>query len=215
MLNFTFHNPTKVFFGQDTIRQITGEIPKDCRVMITFGGGSARRNGALDEVQTALQGYDVTLLGGIEPNPEYETLIKGVVIAREKKINYLMAVGGGSVIDGTKFMAAAIPFSGDPFLLLDNKGSDIRRALPVGAVVTLPASGSEMNNRAIISRRNLMVKRAVMNPFLFPRFAVLDPTKTYTMPARQIGNGVVDTFVHVLEQYMTYPVGGYRPGPAG
>ncbi|PKN83022.1 MAG: NADH-dependent alcohol dehydrogenase [Deltaproteobacteria bacterium HGW-Deltaproteobacteria-1] len=208
MLNFTFHNPTKVFFGQDTIRQITGEIPKDYRVMITFGGGSARQNGALDEVQTALQGYDVTLFGGIEPNPEYETLIKGVMIAREKKINYLLAVGGGSVIDGTKFMAAAIPFSGAPFLLLENKGSDIHRALPVGAVVTLSASGSEMNNRAIISRRNLMVKRAVMNPFLFPRFAVLDPTKTYTMPARQIGNGVVDTFAHVLEQYMTYPVGG-------
>jgi NADP-dependent alcohol dehydrogenase len=208
MLNFTFHNPTKVFFGKDTIRQVAGEIPKDCRVMITFGGGSVRQNGALDEVQTALQEYDVTLFGGIEPNPEYETLFKGVMIAREKKINYLMAVGGGSVIDGTKFMAAAIPFSGDLFLLLDNKGSDIRRALPVGAVVTLPASGSEMNNRAIISRKEFMVKRAVMNSFLFPRFAVLDPTKTYTLPARQIGNGVVDTFAHVLEQYMTYPVGG-------
>lgn len=208
MLNFTFHNPTKVFFGRDTIRQITGDIPKDSRVMITFGGGSARQNGALNEVQTALQGYDVTLFGGIEPNPEYETLIKGVVIAREKKINYLIAVGGGSVIDGTKFMAAAIPFSGAPFLLLDNKGSDICHALPVGAVVTLPASGSEMNSRAIISRRNFMVKRAIMNSVLFPRFAVLDPTKTYTLPARQIGNGVVDTFVHVLEQYLTYPVGG-------
>ncbi len=208
MLNFIFHNPTKVFFGRDTIRQMAGEIPKDSRVMITFGGGSARQNGALDEVQTALQGYDVTWFGGIEPNPEYETLIKGTGIAREKNINYLVAVGGGSVIDGTKFMAAAIPFSGPPFLLLDNKGSDIRRALPVGAVVTLPASGSEMNSRAIISRRNFMVKRAIMNSSLFPRFAVLDPTKTYTLPARQTGNGVVDTFVHVLEQYMTYPVGG-------
>jgi NADP-dependent alcohol dehydrogenase len=187
---------------------MSGEIQKDCRVMITFGKGSARQNGALDEVKTALREYDVTCFGGIEPNPEYETLLKGVMIAREKKIKYLVAVGGGSVIDGTKFMAAAIPFSGVPFLLLENKGSEIHTALPVGAVVTLPASGSEMNSRAIISRRDFMVKRAIMNSSLFPRFAVLDPTKTYTLPACQTGNGVVDTFVHVLEQYMTYPVGG-------
>ena len=208
MFNFTYHNPTRIIFGKGTINQIAGEIPEDARVMITSGSDSAKRHGVLDEVKAALPGYDITEFGGIEPNPEYETLMKGVALAREKKINFLLAIGGGSVIDGTKFMAAAIPFNEEPFLLLENKGADISQALPVGAVVTLPASGSEMNSRAIISRKAVQLKRAIMNDCLFPRFAVLDPTKTYTLPARQIGNGVVDTFVHVLEQYLTYPVNG-------
>jgi NADP-dependent alcohol dehydrogenase len=208
MLNFTFYNPTKIIFGKDTIRQIAGEIPKDARVLMAYGGGSAKKNGVLDEVKAALPGYDITEFGGIEPNPEYETLLKGIDLASEKKIDFLLAIGGGSVIDGTKFMAAAIPFKGDPALLLANRGEAISEALPIGAIVTLPASGSEMNERAIISRRALRIKLTIQNPFLFPRFAVLDPTKTYTLPVRQIGNGVVDTFVHVLEQYLTYPVYG-------
>jgi len=208
MFNFTYHNPTRIIFGKDTIPQIAGEIPVDAKVLITYGSVSAKRQGVLDEVKAALPGYDITEFGGIEPNPEYETLMEGVALAREKKINFLLAIGGGSVIDGTKFMAAVIPFNEEQFLLLENKGADISRALPVGAVVTLPASGSEMNSRAIISRKAVQLKRAIMNDCLFPRFAVLDPTKTYTLPARQIGNGVVDTFVHVLEQYLTYPVNG-------
>jgi len=208
MLDFTFHNPTKIIFGKDTIRQLAGEIPKNAKVMITYGGGSAKKNGVLDEVHSALTGYDLTEFGGIEPNPEYEMLLGGVALAREKKIDFLLAVGGGSVIDATKFMSAAIPFDRDPFLLLENGGSAIARSLPVGAVATLPASGSEMNSRAIITRKATLFKRGIMNPFLYPRFAVLDPTKTYTLPARQVGNGVVDTFVHVLEQYLTYPVFG-------
>ena len=208
MLNFVFQNPTKIIFGKGSINQIAGEITQEAKVLITYGGGSAKRNGVLAEVKTALNGYDITEFGGIEPNPEYEIIMKAVALAREKKINFLLAIGGGSVIDGTKFMAAAIPFKDDPALLLDNAGSAIRQALPIGAVVTLPASGSEMNNRAIITRKAFMLKRAIMNPFLFPRFAVLDPTSTYTLPVRQIGNGVVDTFAHVLEQYITYPVDG-------
>jgi NADP-dependent alcohol dehydrogenase len=208
MLNFVFQNPTKIIFGNGSISQIAGEIPKEANVLITYGGGSALRNGVLAEVKTALRGYDITEFGGIEPNPEYETIMKGVALAREKKIDFLLAVGGGSVIDATKFMAAVIPFQDDPAPLLENAGSAIVQALPIGVVVTLPASGSEMNNRAIISRKAVKHKRAIMNPFLFPRFAILDPTKTYTLPVRQIGNGVVDTFVHVLEQYMTYPVCG-------
>jgi Uncharacterized oxidoreductases, Fe-dependent alcohol dehydrogenase family len=208
MLNFVFLNPTKIIFGKGSASQIVGEIPQEARVLITYGGGSALRSGVLAEVKAALHGFDITEFGGIEPNPEYETIMKGMILARKKKIDFLLAIGGGSVIDGTKFMAAFIPFNDDPALLLDKAGSAIRQALPIGVVVTLPASGSEMNNRAVISRKAFMHKRAVMNPFLFPRFAVLDPTLTYTLPVRQIGNGVVDTFVHVLEQYMTYPVEG-------
>ncbi len=209
MLNFMFQNPTKVIFGRNTLELIPGEIPRTARVMVTYGSMSARRYGVLDEVKTALEGYDLVEFGGIDPNPEYETLLKGISLIREKRVDFLLAIGGGSVIDGTKFMAAAAPFTGAPFLLLENAGSAITESLPVGAVATLPASGSEMNSRAIITRRATMIKRGIMNPFLYPRFAVLDPTKTYTLPAGQIGNGVVDTFVHVLEQYMTYPVAGH------
>jgi NADP-dependent alcohol dehydrogenase len=208
MLDFVFQNPTKIIFGKSSISKIFGEIPREAKVLVTYGGGSAERSGVLDEVKDSLPGYDLTFFGGIEPNPEYETIMKGAALAREKKIDFLLAIGGGSVIDGTKFMAAVIPFQDDPALLLENAGSAIIRALPIGVVLTLPASGSEMNSRAIISRKESRHKRAVMNSFLFPRFAVLDPTKSYTLPVRQIGNGVVDTFVHVLEQYMTYPVEG-------
>lgn len=208
MLNFTFHNPTKVLFGKCTICQLAGEIPPGARVMVAFGAESARKYGVLDEVLRALAGFDVTEFGGIEANPEYDTLCSGIALAREKKIDFLLAVGGGSVIDGTKFMAAAIPFAGEPYQLMENKGAAIRQALPLGAVLTLPASGSEMNNRAIISRRAVNWKRAAMNDWFFPRFAVLDPTKTCTLPPMQTANGVVDTFVHVLEQYLTYPVQG-------
>ncbi len=206
MLNFTFCNPSKVIFGKDTIPQLAKEIPRGKRVLVTYGASSAKKYGVLDEVTKALADYSLTLFGGIEPNPEYETLLEGIVLARRQKIDFLVAIGGGSVIDGTKFMAAAIPFEGEPFRLLDNKGANIASALPLGAVVTLPASGSETNSRAVISRKAMRLKRAIMNDHLFPRFAVLDPTKTYTLPARQTGNGVVDTFVHVLEQYLTYPV---------
>lgn len=206
MFNFTFCNPSKVIFGKETIAQLVQEIPRGKRVMVTYGASSAKKYGVLDEVRRALAGYDITLFGGIEPNPEYETLLKGIALARRQKVDFLLAIGGGSVIDGTKFIAAAIDFEGDPFRLLDNKGADIACALPLGVVVTLPASGSETNSRAVISRKAMRLKRAIMNDHLFPRFAVLDPTKTYTLPARQTGNGVVDTFVHVLEQYLTYPV---------
>jgi len=208
MFNFAFQNPTKIIFGKDTIVQIANEIPANTSVMITYGAQSAKKYGVLDEVRAALTGCDVAEFGGIEPNPEYETLIKGIALAREKRINFLLAIGGGSVIDGTKFMAAGIAFDGAPALLLENKGSAISRAIPVGCVVTLPASGSESNSRAIISRKALKFKQAIMNSHLFPRFAVLDPVKTFTLPVRQTGNGVVDTFVHVLEQYLTYPVYG-------
>ena len=208
MLDFVFQNPTKIIFGKGSISKIAGEIPKEAKVLITYGRGSVLRNGVLAEAKNALTDYDISEFGGIEPNPEYETILKAVVLAREKKIDFLLAIGGGSVIDGTKFMATVIPFKDDPARLLENSGSAIVGALPIGVVLTLPASGSEMNNRAIISRKEFMHKRAIMNPFLFPRFAIMDPASTFTLPVSQVGNGVVDTFVHVMEQYMTYPVCG-------
>jgi NADP-dependent alcohol dehydrogenase len=208
MIDFIFYNPTKIIFGRQALEHIAAEIPAKSKIMISYGSASAKRHGVLDKVKTALNGYDLTEFGGIEPNPEYDTLMQGMELARKKKIDFLLAVGGGSVIDGTKFMAAAIPFTGDPALLLADAGSAIRQILPIGTVVTLPASGSEMNNRAVISRRSLKIKQAILNNILFPRFSVLDPTITFTLPAKFTGNGVVDTFVHVLEQYLTYPVNG-------
>jgi NADP-dependent alcohol dehydrogenase len=206
MLNFTFHNPTKILFGQGRIKGIDKFIPRQSKVLITYGGGSVKRTGILDEVKAALAGYDISEFGGIEPNPTYETLMQGVELARGGGIDFLLAVGGGSVIDGTKFMAAAIPYlQGEPSDILTSFGRAIKQALPLGTVLTLPASGSEMNGGAVITRRAIGAKLPFTHPLLFPKFSVLDPTKTYTLPADQIGNGVVDTFVHIMEQYLTYP----------
>ena len=208
MLDFTFQNPTKVIFGKDKIRHVADEIPRGTRVMITCGEASAEKYGVLDEVREACTGHQITEFEGISPNPEYEMLLTGVELARRKKIDYLLAVGGGSVIDGTKFIAAAVQSDEEPSSLLENAGAGILRALPVGCVVTLPASGSEANNRAVISRRAYLQKTMIANDRLFPRFSILAPSKTFTLPPSQVGNGVVETFVHVLEQYLTYPVNG-------
>ncbi len=209
MLDFTFYNPARIFFGRGSIGKIGTSIPFEACVMLIYGARSAKRFGVVDEVKQALPGRRVLEFGGVEPNPDYETLLEAIAPARRDRVDFLVGIGGGSVIDGAKFLAAAIPFDGDPASLLEDKGARIRQALPIGAVVTLPASGSEMNNRAILSRRALVIKKAIMNDHLFPRFAALDPEKTFTLPAKYIGNGVVDTFVHILEQYLTYPVGGH------
>lgn len=204
MQNFTFYNPTRILFGSGRIADITREIPAGARVLITYGGGSIIKNGTLAEVKAALKGYTVFEFSGIEPNPTYETLMQAVELARRDKIDFLLAVGGGSVLDGTKFIAAAIPFAGDPWDILA-KRARISSAVPFGSVLTLPATGSEMNNGAVITKRAGNDKLAFSNGLLFPRFSVLDPTKTYTLPARQVANGVVDAFVHITEQYLTYP----------
>jgi NADP-dependent alcohol dehydrogenase len=208
MLNFTFYNPTKILFGEGRIKDIAKEIPKESKILITYGGGSIKRYGVFDEVKTALQGFDVGEFGGIEPNPTFETLMKCVEIVRKNNINYLLAVGGGSVIDGTKFIAAAALYEGEPWDIVKTFARKVKSAIPFGTVLTLPASGSEMNNGAVITHRATNTKLPFMHPLLFPRFSVLDPTKTYTLPPDQIGNGVVDTFVHIVEQYLTYPVNG-------
>jgi len=204
MQNFTFHNPTRILFGNGRIADLPREIPVNARVLITYGGGSVIKNGTLDEVKTALKDYCLFEFGGIEPNPTYETLMRAVELARREKIDFLLAVGGGSVIDGTKFISAAIPFDGDPWDILA-KRAKIAEAVPLGAVLTLPATGSEMNNGAVITRAATQDKLPFSNGKLFPRFSVLDPTKSFSLPPRQVANGVVDAFVHVIEQYLTFP----------
>ena len=202
MNNFSYHNPTRIHFGKGQIAKISEEIPAGAHVLVTYGGGSIKKNGTYDQVMKALQGYQVTEFGGIEPNPAYETLMKAVVLARESKVDYLLAVGGGSVIDGTKFIAAAIPFEGDPWTILSEK-AEIKSAVPAGNVLTLPATGSESNAGSVVTRRETKDKLAFMHKLVFPTFAVLDPETTYSLPAGQSANGVVDAFVHVMEQYLT------------
>lgn len=206
MNNFVLHTPTRILFGQGQIAHLAAEIPADSKVLITFGGGSVKNNGVMDQVYSALQGFDVQEFGGIEPNPSYETLMQAVEVVKREKITFLLAVGGGSVLDGTKFIAAAAFYPQDPWHILQTGGAEIEQALPIGSVLTLPATGSESNRSAVITRRATHDKQAFRNSHVFPRFAVLDPVYTYSLPPRQIANGVVDAFVHTIEQYLTYPV---------
>lgn len=208
MLNFEFHNPTRIVFGQNTVAQLNALIPANARVLILYGGESAERNGTLAEVRTALGQRERHEFGGIEPNPTFETLMRAVELVRSEKVDFLLAVGGGSVIDGTKFVAAAALFAGDPWQILETFGGAVTQALPIGVVVTLPATGSEMNYNAVVTRKSTKTKAFFASPLVFPLFSILDPTKTYTLPVRQLANGVVDSFVHVVEQYLTYPAEG-------
>ena len=208
MNNFTLHTPTKILFGQGQIAQQREQLPSDARVMITYGGGSVVRSGLLEQIRSELAGFTLFEFGGIEPNPAYETLMGAVELARAERVDFLLAVGGGSVLDGTKFIAAAAHYdlAKDPWHILETVGSEVRSAIPLGSVLTLPATGSEMNMGAVITRRSSGDKVHFFSPFVMPRFAVLDPVLTYTLPERQVANGVVDAFVHIVEQYLTYPV---------
>jgi len=208
MKNFEFHNPTKIVFGPGKIAELATLVPLAARVLILYGGASAAKNGTLDEVRKALGARTVQEFGGIEANPTYETLMVAVGQVQREKIDFLLAVGGGSVIDGTKFVAAAACFDGEPWDILLQYGGNVTRALPFGAVLTLPATGSEMNAGSVITRKAIHAKRAFKSAHVFPQFSVLDPTKTYTLPTRQIANGIADAFVHTVEQYLTYPVQG-------
>ncbi|HKK09194.1 MAG TPA: iron-containing alcohol dehydrogenase [Bacteroidales bacterium] len=209
MDNFNFHNPTKILFGKGKIADISKEIPKQSKVLVTFGGGSIKKNGVYGQVKDALSGYSWDSFGGIEPNPRYETLMKAVQKIRNENFDYLLAVGGGSVIDGTKFIAAAVNFEGDdPWQIIKSRAK-FSDALPFGAVLTLPATGSEMNAGAVVTHNATQEKLPFGNPQLYPKFSVLDPEVTATLPEKQAANGVVDAFVHVIEQYMNYD-SGYR-----
>lgn len=206
MLNFDFYNPTEISFGRGKIAELNRLVPENARVLLLFGGESARKTGTLDEVKAALAAREVHEFGGIEPNPSFETLMNAVEMVRQHQLDFLLAVGGGSVIDGTKFVAAAVHHVGDPWDILLSRGRKIQQTLPFGAVLTLPATGSEMNNGGVVTRKSLQAKLAFSHRQLFPQFSVLDPAKSFTLPARQVANGVVDAFVHTIEQYLTYPV---------
>jgi NADP-dependent alcohol dehydrogenase len=206
MNNFVFYNHTKVLFGKGQIAALSVEIPSDAKILLLYGGGSIKSNGIYDQVIEALDGFDYYEFGGIEPNPSYETCMKALDVIEENDIDYLLAVGGGSVVDGAKFIAAAYLFDGDdPWDILAHN-EEVKEALPLGVVLTLPATGTEMNGNSVITRIEYKEKLAFGSPEVLPLFAVLDPTVIESLPERQIGNGIVDAFVHVMEQYLTYPV---------
>lgn len=208
MNNFEFYCPTKIIFGKGTIAKLPELIYKSNKVLITYGGGSIKRNGVYDQVKKALEGYNVIEFGGIEPNPKYETLMKAVEIVKNEGVDFLLAVGGGSTLDGTKFIAAASKYYGDKdaydyFMVEQNP---VLEAVPLADVITLPATGSEMNSGGVISRISTDEKLAFGGVPLYPKFSIIDPQVTFTLPLRQTVNGIVDTFVHVMEQYCTYDV---------
>ncbi len=206
MKDFEFYNPVKVFFGKDQILKIASQIPAGNKIMLIYGGGSIFKNGVYDKVKDALKNFDVTEFGGIEPNPLYETAMKAVQVIHEKKIDFLLAAGGGSVIDATKFIAAAALWkNGDPWKILTGIVA-VKESLPFGTVLTLPATGTEMNKNSVISRQSTTEKLAFSSPSSFPRFSILLPDAAGSLPQKQVANGVVDAFVHVIEQYLTYPV---------
>ena len=203
MLNFQYQNPVQLVFGKGMIGQVAELVPRDQKVLVTYGGGSIKKNGVYDQVVRALAGHDWLEFGGIEPNPCYETLMKAVAIVREQKVGFLLAVGGGSVLDGTKFIAAASLYEGcDPWEILAKHLSP-GVAIPRGSVLTLPATGSEMNAGAVITKKATQEKLHFFSSAVFPRFSILDPETTYSLPPHQVSNGVVDAFVHVMEQYCT------------
>lgn len=206
MLNFEYYCPTRVVFGKGSIACLSELIDKSKKVLMIYGGGSIKKNGVYDQVKQALSGYDLLEFGGIEPNPKYETCMKAVDLIKKENVDFLLAVGGGSTLDGTKFIAAAAKYEGsDPYDIL-TKGAEIKEAMPLGDVITLPATGSEMNYNAVISRLSTNEKLAFASEKVFPRFSIIDPSVTISLPRKQTVNGIVDTFVHTMELYCTYDV---------
>ncbi|SDR99347.1 NADP-dependent alcohol dehydrogenase [Polaribacter sp. KT25b] len=207
MNNFEFKNPTKIIFGKDSIKKLENEIPKDAKVLLLYGGGSIKKNGIYNQVKNALAKVDIVEFGGIPANPEYALLMDALKVIKDEKITYLLAVGGGSVIDGTKFLSAAALYEGDSPWDILTKNIRTEKGMPFGTVLTLPATGSEMNSGAVITRKETKEKLAMGGPGLFPEFSILDPQVISSIPERQLANGLMDSFTHVLEQYMTYPIG--------
>ncbi len=205
MKNFEFFNPVRVLFGKGMIANINKYLPKNTKVLLCYGGGSIKKNGVYEQVISALGETDYVEYGGIMPNPELEYLMPAVEIIKKEKIGYILAVGGGSVVDGVKFIAAAAHFKGsDPWKIL-SENAPISSAMPFGVVLTLPATGTEMNGNSVITKAETREKFAFGSPEVFPQFSVLDPEVTYSLPMNQVVNGVIDAYVHIIEQYLTYP----------
>lgn len=207
MLNFELYNPTQYVFGKDQTQKLATLVPQNAKVLLAYGGGSIFKNGVYNQVKSALSDFEVVEFGGIEPNPRFETLMKAVAIIREQNINFILAVGGGSVIDGVKFISGAVNYEGDPIAILKNRVlfTDVTKVVPFGTVLTLPATGSEMNSGAVVTIEATQEKLTLGGSALFPKFSICDPSVIASLPKRQIQNGVVDAFTHVMEQYLTYP----------
>lgn len=208
MNNFEFYNPVRICFGKGEIAKLTTLVPGNEKILMTYGGGSIKKNGVYDQVMKALKGFDIVEFGGIEANPHYETLMEAVEVVKREKVGFLLAVGGGSVLDGTKFIAAAACWEGsDPWEILSRRHEvSVKKAIPLGDVLTLPATGSEMNGNAVVTRWETRDKLAFNSPLVKPLFSILDPEVVFSLPAIQVANGIVDAFIHVMEQYLTYPV---------
>lgn len=202
MQNFDYHNPTKILFGEGSIARLPEVLPGG-PVLLLYGGGSIKSNGVYEQVMKGLQGRKVFEVSGVRPNPTYEKAMEAVEIIRKEKIGFILAVGGGSVVDSAKFISLAVHYNGEAWDILTKQGLTFTKAVPFGAVLTLPATGSEMNCFFVLSRGE--DKLSAGHPLLFPQFSILDPKVTATLDKRQIGNGVVDAFVHVMEQYLTFP----------
>ena len=206
MLNFELYNPVNYVFGKGQIEKLTDLVPSNTKILIAYGGGSIFKNGVYDQVKAALPNHDIVEFGGIEPDPRFETLMKAVAIIRAEKIGFILAVGGGSVIDGVKFISAAVNFEGDAADILKKRilFKDVAKVIPFGTVLTLPATGSEMNSGAVVTIEATQEKLTLGGSALFPVFSIVDPTVITSLPKRQLQNGVVDAFTHVMEQYLTY-----------
>ena len=211
MLNFELYNPTNLIFGKGQIEKLATLVPQGAKILITYGGGSIFKNGIHAQVIENLKGFELVEFGGIEPNPHFETLMKAVAIVKEQHIDFILAVGGGSVIDGTKFISAAAKFEGNPIDILQKRLliKDLSAVIPFGTILTLPATGSEMNSGSVVTIESTKEKLAFGGSALFPKFSICDPTVIESLPKRQLQNGIVDAYTHVLEQYLTYVHEGF------
>ena len=211
MNNFELYNPTNYIFGKGQTEKLSKLIPANSKILLAFGGGSIFKNGIYDQVKTALNDFEIIEFGGIEPNPRFETLLKAVEVVKAQKIDFILAVGGGSVIDGVKFISGANHFEGNPIDILKNRVlfTDISKVIPFGTVLTLPATGSEMNSGAVVTIEATQEKLVLGGSALFPKFSICDPSVIASLPKRQIQNGIIDAFTHVMEQYLTYPTHAY------